>query len=226
MGSDSYQGKKPKDKKKENSKVNASIISKRKNKEEFKIEKSNHGYYYIEVDNDNKFSELLNLEAPIYKQGVPLWAVMLKRDRKESYFLDTLEKYIKRDNKPRVENKDRGHLIPNLFKDYLLTANEIDQPQVKKFFEKGNKDNITPQSPESNRVHQLHFEQEVDNYLKGTKKSGGSKEVNERKVYYEIEEISDINSNIQGRRIYIYWFDDDKNNIHVFIPEESLNTSD
>lgn len=221
MESDSYQEKNTKDKKKENSKVYDSIISKREKekKVEFKIEKSNHGYYYIEVDNDNKFPELLNLEAPTYKQGIPLWAVMLKRDRKESYFLDTLEKYIKRDNKPRVENKDRGHLIPNLFKDYLLTVNEIDQPQVKKFFEKGNKDNITPQSPESNRVHQLHFEQEVDNYLKGTKKSGSSKEVNERKVYYEIEEISDISSNILGRRIYIHWFDDDKNNIHVFIPE-------
>ena len=141
------------------------------------------------------------------------------------HFLDTLEKYIKNDNKPRVVNKDRGHLIPNLFKDYLLTENEIDQPQVKKFFEKGNKDNITPQSPESNRVHQLHFEQEVNNYLKGTKKSGSEKDVDERKVYYEIEEISDIDSNILGRRIYIYWFDDKKNNIHVFIPEEPMNIS-
>ena len=97
----------------------------------------------------------------------------------------------------------------------------------KKFFEKGNKDNITPQSPESNRVYQLHFEQEVNNYLKGTKKSGSGKEVDERKVYYEIEEIYDINSNsnIIGRRIYIHWFDDEKNNIHVFIPEEPMNTS-
>ena len=95
----------------------------------------------------------------------------------------------------------------------------------KKFFEKGNKDNITPQSPESNRVHQLHFEQEVNNYLKGTKKSGSEKDVDERKVYYEIEEISDIDSNILGRRIYIYWFDDKKNNIHVFIPEEPMNIS-
>ena len=224
MESDSYQEKNTKDKKKENSKVYDSIISKREEEEkkvEFKIEKSNKGYYNIEV-----FPKLLKLEAPIYKQDVPLWAVMLKRDRKESYFLDTLKKYINRDNKPRVENKDRGHLIPNLFKDYLLTVNEIDQPQVKKFFEKGNKDNITPQSPESNRVYQLHFEQEVDNYLKGMKKSGSSKEVNERKVYYEIEVISDISSNILGRRIYIHWFDDDKNNIHVFIPEESMNISD
>lgn len=171
------------------------------------------------------FPKLLKLEVPIYKQDAPLWAVMLKKDREESYFLDTLEIYIKIDNKPRVVNKDRGHLIPNLFKDYLLTENEIDQPQVKKFFEKGNKDNITPQSPESNRVHQLHFEQEVDNYLKGTKKSESGKEVDERKVYYEIEEISDINSNILGRRIYIHWFDDEKNNIHVFIPEEPINTS-
>lgn len=150
---------------------------------------------------------------------------MLKRARKESYFLDTLEKYIKKDNKPRVVNKDRGHLIPNLFKEYLLTENEIDQPQVKKFFEKGNKDNITPQSPESNRVHQLRFEQEVNNYLKGTKKSGSEKDVDERKVYYEIEEISDSDSSILGRRIYINWFDDEKNNIHVFIPEEPMNIS-
>lgn len=216
MESDSYQEKNTKGKKKENSKVYDSIISKREEekKVEFKIEKSNKGYYNIEV-----FPKLLKLEEPIYKQDAPLWVVMLKRARKESYFLDTLEKYIKKDNKPRVVNKDRGHLIPNLFKDYLLTENEIDQPQVKKFFEKGNKDNITPQSPESNRVHQLHFEQEVGNYLKGTKKSGSGKEVDERKVYYEIEEISDINSNILGRRIYIHWFDDEKNNIHVFIPE-------
>ena len=49
--------------------------------------------------------------------------------------------------------------------------------------------------------------------------------MDERKVYYEIEEISDINSNILGRRIYIHWFDDEKNNIHVFIPEEPINTS-
>lgn len=222
MESDSYQEKNTKDKKKENSKVHDSIISKRNNKkEEFKIEKSNKGYYNIEV-----FPKLLELEVPTYIQDGPLWAVMLKRSRKESYFLDKLEKCINNDNKPRVENKDRGHLIPNLFKDYLLTVNEIDQPQVKKFFEKGNKDNIKPQSPESNRVHQLHFEQEVDNYLKGTKKSGSSKEGNERKVYYEIEEISDISSNILGRRIYIHWFDDDKNNIHVFIPEESMNIND
>lgn len=216
MESDSYQEKKTKDKKEENSKVYDSIISKREKekKEEFKIEKSKQGYYNIEV-----FPKLLKLEAPTYKQDAPLWAVMLKRARKESYFLDTLKNYIKKDNKPRVVNKDRGHLIPNLFKDYLLTENEIDQPQVKNFFEKGNKDNITPQSPESNRVHQLHFEQEVDNYLKGTKKSGSGKEVDVRKVYYEIEEISDINSNILGRRIYIHWFDDEKNNIHVFIPE-------
>ncbi|WP_314792421.1 hypothetical protein [Gemella sanguinis] len=222
MESDSYQEKNTKDKKKENSKVYDSIISKREKekKVEFKIEKSNKGYYNIEV-----FPKLLKLEVPIYKQDAPLWAVMLKKDREESYFLDTLEIYIKIDNKPRVVNKDRGHLIPNLFKDYLLTENEIDQPQVKKFFEKGNKDNITPQSPESNRVHQLHFEQEVDNYLKGTKKSESGKEVDERKVYYEIEEISDINSNILGRRIYIHWFDDEKNNIHVFIPEEPINTS-
>ena len=211
--------------KKENSNVNDYITSKREKGEKFKIENSNQGYYYIEVDNDNKFPKLLSLEAPIYKQDVPLWAVMLKKARKESYFLDTLEKYIKKDNKPRVVNKDRGHLIPNLFKEYLLTENEIDQPQVKKFFEKGNKDNITPQSPESNRVHQLRFEQEVDNYLKGTKKSGSEKDVDERKVYYEIEEISDIDSNILGRRIYIYWFDDEKNNIHVFIPEEPMNIS-
>lgn len=216
MESDSYQEKNTKDKKEENSKVYDSIISKREKekKEEFKIEKSKQGYYNIEV-----FPKLLKLEAPTYKQDAPLWAVMLKRARKESYFLDTLKNYIKKDNKPRVVNKDRGHLIPNLFKDYLLTENEIDQPQVKNFFEKGNKDNITPQSPESNRVHQLHFEQEVDNYLKGTKKSGSGKEVDVRKVYYEIEEISDINSNILGRRIYIHWFDDEKNNIHVFIPE-------
>ena len=214
--------------KKENSNVNDYITSKREKGEKgekFKIENSNQGYYYIEVDKGNKFPKLLSLEAPIYKQDVPLWAVMLKRARKESYFLDTLEKYIKKDNKPRVVNKDRGHLIPNLFKEYLLTENEIDQPQVKKFFEKGNKDNITPQSPESNRVHQLRFEQEVDNYLKGTKKSGSEKDVDERKVYYEIEEISDIDSNILGRRIYIYWFDDKKNNIHVFIPEEPMNIS-
>lgn len=214
--------------KKENSNVNDYITSKREKGEKgekFKIENSNQGYYYIEVDNGNKFPKLLSLEAPIYKQDVPLWAVMLKKARKESYFLDTLEKYIKKDNKPRVVNKDRGHLIPNLFKEYLLTENEIDQPQVKKFFEKGNKDNITPQSPESNRVHQLRFEQEVDNYLKGTKKSGSEKDVDERKVYYEIEEISDIDSNILGRRIYIYWFDDEKNNIHVFIPEEPMNIS-
>ena len=216
MESDSYQEKNTKDKKEENSKVYDSIISKREKekKEEFKIEKSKQGYYNIEV-----FPKLLKLEAPTYKQDAPLWAVMLKRARKESYFLDTLKNYIKKDNKPRVVNKDRGHLIPNLFKDYLLTENELDQPQVKNFFEKGNKDNITPQSPESNRVHQLHFEQEVDNYLKGTKKSGSGKEVDVRKVYYEIEEISDINSNILGRRIYIHWFDDEKNNIHVFIPE-------
>lgn len=216
MESDSYQEKNTKDKKEENSKVYDSIISKREKekKEEFKIEKSKQGYYNIEV-----FPKLLKLEAPTYKQDAPLWVVMLKRARKESYFLDTLKNYIKKDNKPRVVNKDRGHLIPNLFKDYLLTENEIDQPQVKNFFEKGNKDNITPQSPESNRVHQLHFEQEVDNYLKGTKKSGSGKEVDVRKVYYEIEEISDINSNILGRRIYIHWFDDEKNNIHVFIPE-------
>ena len=193
MESDSYQEKNTKDKKKENSKVYDSIISKREEEEkkvEFKIEKSNKGYYNIEV-----FPKLLKLEAPIYKQDVPLWAVMLKRDR-------------------------------NLFKDYLLTESEIDQLKVKKFFGKGNKDNIRPQSPESNRVYQLHFEQEVDNYLKGMKKSGSSKEVNERKVYYEIEVISDISSNILGRRIYIHWFDDDKNNIHVFIPEESMNISD
>ena len=49
--------------------------------------------------------------------------------------------------------------------------------------------------------------------------------MDERKVYYEIEEISDIDSNILGRRIYIYWFDDKKNNIHVFIPEEPMNIS-
>ena len=223
MESDIYQEKNTKDKKKENSKVYDSIISKRKNKKkEFKIEKSNKGYYNIEV-----FPKLLNLEVPTCKQDVPLWAVMLKRDRKESYFLDTLEENIKIDSKPRVVNKDRGHLIPNLFKEYLLTENEMNQPQVKKFFEKGNKDNITPQSPESNRVYQLHFEQEVNNYLKGTKKSGSGKEVDERKVYYEIEEIYDINSNsnIIGRRIYIHWFDDEKNNIHVFIPEEPMNTS-
>ena len=75
--------------KKENSNVNDYITSKREKGEKgekFKIENSNQGYYYIEVDKGNKFPKLLSLEAPIYKQDVPLWAVMLKRARKESYF--------------------------------------------------------------------------------------------------------------------------------------------
>ena len=64
MESDIYQEKNTKDKKKENSKVYDSIISKRKNKKkEFKIEKSNKGYYNIEV-----FPKLLNLEVPTCKQ--------------------------------------------------------------------------------------------------------------------------------------------------------------
>ncbi|HBO88513.1 MAG TPA: hypothetical protein DD623_02545 [Streptococcus sp.] len=86
--------------------------------------------------------------------------------------------------------------------------------EVNIFFGRQNKANITPQSPASNRnskdlTGQAKFELQISDYLKKSIDS---------KVYFEIEELI-IDTLGLGRRIYIHWFNHEKCDIHIFIPD-------
>lgn len=179
------------------------------------LEYQQQGKYY-KVLYDVNIDE--NVEAkPHYTEYPMMRKVVLRNNPHKDYFINSLAEN-KRDNAPRKKGKHRGHLIGELFKVYLLTEEElvVYSDEVKVFFECGNKSNVSPQSPEANCNSgefkgQLGFEQDVSNYLKKTKV--------EAKVYYEIEEIIE-EGEVLGRRIFIHWYNENKEDVHVFIPEE------
>ena len=174
------------------------------------------GKYYNILDKVT-IDEIIK-EKPFYSAKQSLRKVVLRKNPKEGYFLESL-KDVRTDSEPKIQGKDRGHFIPNIFKKYLLTKNELTDyaDEVRDFFGKGNKENISPQSVEANRnsskfTGQLRFEQEVDNYFQNTEKE-------DVEVYFEIEEVT-IDEKIYGRRIFIHWYEaGEKGDIHVFIPE-------
>lgn len=153
-------------------------------------------------------------EKPFYSAEQSLRKVVLRKKPNAGYFLEFL-KNVRTDNKPKENEKDRGHFIPNIFKPYLLTDVELKEykKEIDVFFGKGNKDNISPQSEKSNRIAQLFLEQKVNDYFEKTEKE-------DAEVYFEIEEVK-IDEKILGRRIFIHWYEvENKDDIHVFIPEE------
>lgn len=148
-------------------------------------------------------------------EGDSLRKVVLRKIPLKNYFVNVLQNVL-HNTRPKIDGKDRGHLIADSFQNYLLTQPEIDEHQsdVNQFFGKGNDVNIRAQSPESNRnstklAGQLRFEQLVINYLKKSSKG---------EVYFEIEETTI--DEIFGRRIFIKFLNFDESDIHVFIPEE------
>ncbi|NQN16928.1 hypothetical protein HPA31_03830 [Streptococcus suis] len=170
------------------------------------------GKYFDVIEPLEMDSSILN--SPKF-EGDSLRKVVLRKFPKDNYFVKALQKVV-HNTRPKIDGKDRGHLIADSFQDYLLTKCEIEEHQreVHQFFGKGNNVNIRSQSPESNRnstelAGQLRFEQLVIDFLK--KSENGE-------VYFEIEETT--LSGKLGRRIFIKFLDSIRDDIHVFIPEE------
>lgn len=173
-----------------------------------------------------KVSKYKDRKIPFFSENPIVWKFHLTNNPSQDYFKNALDNYELQNDK-RVEGKDRGHFVPNCFKEYLIPSvkkiNNQEKLKINNFFSKGNKKNITPQDPKANRnskdyVGQLKFEQRVQNFLNDKKNSKGE-------VYYEIEEYRK-GALILGRRIYISLKSDsnsDEETIHVFIPEDRQN---
>jgi hypothetical protein len=177
----------------------------------------------LKLVENGKFFNILNkweidssVEELPYYDGKSKRIVVLRKNPISNYFIESLAD-IHHDGVPSEIGKDRGHLIAQSFKEFLLTTDELSsfKNEVNIFFGRQNKANITPQSPASNRnskdlTGQAKFELQISDYLK--KSSDG-------KVYFEIEELTIDNIGL-GRRIYIHWFNDEKCDNHIFIPDK------
>lgn len=143
--------------------------------------------------------------SPIYQKNPKMWRVVLKKNPDKSYFNGEYQKV----NIPKKEGVDKGHFIAECLMKFLI-------PDYKKskFAYKDNGNNISEQSELANRgfkdrVGQLQYEQKILDHF--------SKE--ETNVYFEIEEISTNLDGVLGRRIFIHFYNSEKDDIHVFIPE-------
>lgn len=178
--------------------------------------------FNLELVEDGKYYNILNkweldpsVERLPYYDGKSKRIVILRKNPISDYFIESLIE-IHHDGMLSEKDKDRGHLIAQSFKEFLLTTDELRSlnNEVNIFFGRQNKANITPQSPASNRnskdlTGQAKFELQISDCLKKSIDS---------KVYFEIEELI-IDTLGLGRRIYIHWFNHEKCDIHIFIPD-------
>lgn len=178
----------------------------------FDLEFVNKGNYFNIL---NEWEIDPNVEQSPYYDGKSKRIVILRKNPISDYFIESLTE-IHHDGISSEKDKDRGHFIAQSFKEFLLTPDELSsfKNEVNIFFGRQNKANITPQSPAANRnskdlTGQAKFELQISDYLK--KSSDG-------KVYFEIEELT-IDTIGLGRRIYIHWFNDEKCDSHIFIPD-------
>ena len=177
---------------------------------EFELEYVENGKYFNIL---NKWEIDPSVERLPYYDRKSKRIVILRKNPIPDYFIESLTE-IHHDGMPSEKDKDRGHLIAQSFKEFLLTKDELSSfnNEVNIFFGRQNKANITPQSPASNRnskdlTGQAKLELQISDYLK--KSIDG-------KVYFEIEELT-IDTQGLGRRIYIHWFNDEKCDNHIFI---------
>ncbi len=108
-----------------------------------------NGKYYNIL---NKWERDTSVEQLPYYDGKSKRIVILRKNPISDYFIESLTE-IHHDGMPSEKDKDRGHLIAQSFKEFLLTTNELSSfnNEVNIFFGRQNKANITPQSPASNR---------------------------------------------------------------------------
>lgn len=159
--------------------------------------------YVVETKIDIDENAILN---PIYQENPKIWKLILKKKPHESYFNGEYKKV----NIPKKEGIDKGHFIAECFMKFLIPNYE----EKSQFSYKDNGNNISGQSEFANRGHkdmigQLQYEQKIlDHFQK-----------EDTNVYFEIEEISTSLCGVLGRRIFIHFYDSNKEDTHVFIPE-------
>lgn len=169
---------------------------------------------YYDIQCDMAIDEESVGQSPVF-EGKSLRKVILRKKPKEKYFVSSLDK-VKHTSSEKESGKDRGHLIADMFKNYLLTKDELEEhkDKVQKFFGIGNKENVTLQSKAANRnskeyAGQLGFEQKIKSFLDNS---------SDGKVYFEIEEMY-LEEKL-GRRIYIKFIYPERDDIHVFILDD------